>query len=419
MARLAPIRLAGTIAATALCAAAATSVPFSAAWAQDGVIVLNNQLQLGDVISGQTLNVEGASDEVSADTAAQGNSLSGHAQDRDLELTSTQTSDGDVGATTTLNLDGNLAGQVNATTQSRGNYLGATAYGGDMALEVTQDVGPSEVTASTALNGPTARMLGGASIGVTALGNATSLAASASHVSGTVIQRSEAGVRAETFAATQYIPATAEFISQSIANTTALNSGLASSQDLTIRQRSAGDAVTATTSANAANAWDLAGRARASANQTLLYNQGGSLVATTDQSNLSQVRASATVTSYDWGAATAVAQGVGNEVVAGNNDVYLQIDNDQVNSGGVEVTADFAGTNGYDAYVSADATGNAVTGYVCSTCQGNLIADNAQTNSGPVAATSTITVNGTGRAIASSANAVGNTATFYASRPGP
>ena len=182
--------------------------------------------------------------------------------------------------------------------------------------------------------------------------------------------------------------------------------------------RSAGDAVTASTSANAANAWDLAGRARATANQTLLYNDGGSVVATTDQSNLSRVRASATVTSYDWGAAAAVAAGTGNEVVAGTNDVYLEIDNSQVNSGGVEVSADFTGTNGYDAYVSADAVGNSVTGYVCSTCQGNLIATNAQTNSGPVSATATTTVRGTGRATASSASAVGNTATFYVSRPG-
>ena len=139
---------------------------------------------------------------------------------------------------------------------------------------------------------------------------------------------------------------------------------------------------------------------------------------TTDQSNLSRVHAATTVTSYDGGAATAVAAGTGNEVFAGNNDVYLEIDNAQVNSGGVEVTAAFTGTQGYDAYVSADAVGNAVTGYVCSTCQGNLIATNAQTNSGTVSATATTTVRGTGRAIASSANAVGNTATFYVSRPG-
>lgn len=413
MARPAPIRLAGTIAATALCVAAATE-----AFAQSQSVVLNNQLQLGDVIAGQTLNVEGADDEVAADTSAQGNSASATAQDRDLQVSSTQTSNGNVRSTTTLNLDGNVEGPANATTQSRGNYLAAAAYGGDLAIESTQDVGPSEVTAATALNAPTARLLGGASIGTTAIGNTASMAASASHVSGTVIQRSQAGVRSETFADTRYIPATAEFISQSIANSTALNSGLASSQDLTVRQRSSGDAVTASTSANAANAWDLAGRARATANQTLLYNSGGSVVATTDQSNLSQVRASSTVTSYDWGAAASVAAGTGNEVVVGNNDRYLEIDNAQVNSGGVQVSADFAGTNGYDAYVAADAVGNSVTGYVCSTCQGTLIATNDQTNSGPVSASANATVYGTGRAIASSASAVGNTATFYVSRPG-
>jgi hypothetical protein len=261
-------------------------------------------------------------------------------------------------------------------------------------------------------------MLGGASVGVTAIANTTSMAASASHVSGIVIQRSEAGVRAENFAETRYIPATAEFISQSVANTTALNSGLASSQDLTIRQRSAGDAVTASTSANAANAWDLAGRARATANQTLLYNDGGSVVATTDQSNLSRVRASATVTSYDWGAAAAVAAGTGNEVVAGNNDVYLEIDNSQVNSGGVEVTAGFAGTQGYDVRVNAEAVGNAVTGYACSVCEGVMDVTNTQTNAGPVSSRATTDIRGSGRSVVTGATATGNSATFYVSRPG-
>ena len=396
-----------------MCVAAATE-----AFAQDRSIVLNQQLQLGDVIAGQTLNVEGASDEVAVDNAAQGNSLSGSVENDSLALTSSQTMRGDTRATTTLTLTGDTEGPVNATTQARGNYLAAGAYGADLTIESTQTVDPSEVTASSTITGSTARLIGGASVGVTAIANSTAIGASGSHVQGAVIQNSSAGVRASNFAGTQYIPETGEFISQSIGNSVLVNSGLASSQDLTIRQRQAGDQVTASTSANSGNAWDLAGRARATANQAILYNQGGSAVVTTDQSNLSEVQVASVVTSYDFGVATANASGTGNEVSIGNNDRYLEIDNSQVNSGGVAVSASFDGASGYDAYVAAEAIGNSVTGYACSQCDGYMDVANDQTNSGSVSATATTTIRNNGRSVVTGTNAIGNSATFYVSRPG-
>lgn len=413
MARLAPNRLAGTIAATAMCVAAATE-----ACAQDRSIVLNQQLQLGDVIAGQTLNVEGADGEVGVNNAAEGNSLSGTVQNDALGLSSTQTMRGNTRATTTMTLTGDTEGPVNATTQARANYLAAGAYGADLTIESTQTVDPSEITASSTITGSSARLIGGASVGVTAIANTTALGASGSHLEGTVIQNSAAGVRSENFAGTQYIPGTGEFISQSIGNSVLVNSGLASSQNLTLRQRQAGDQVTASTSANAGNAWDLAGRARATGNQAVLYNQGGSAVVTTDQSNLSGIRTASRVTSYDFGAATSNAYGTGNEVSIGNNDRYLEIDNSQVNSGGVEVSSTFEGTNGYDTYVAAEAVGNSVTGYACSACDGTMDVINAQTNSGNVSATASTTIRGSGRSVTTGANAIGNSATFYVSRPG-
>ncbi|WGM30342.1 hypothetical protein KKHFBJBL_00559 [Brevundimonas sp. NIBR11] len=335
-----------------------------------------------------------------------------------MELSSQQTMRGNTSATTTMTLTGDTQGPVNATTQARGTYLGAGAYGADLSIDATQTVGPSEVTASSTITGSSARLIGGASVGVTAIANTTSLGASGSRVEGTVIQNSAAGVRASNFAGTQYIPETGEFISQSAGNVVTVNSGLASSQDLTIRQRQSGDQVTASTSANSGNAWDLAGRARATGNQALLYNQGGSAVVTTDQSNLSQIQTASRVTSYDFGAATSNAYGTGNEVSIGNNDRYLEIDNSQVNSGGVEVSSTFEGAYGYDAYVAAEAVGNSVTGYACSQCDGQMDVTNSQTNSGTVSATAATTVRGSGRSVATGANAIGNSATFYVSRPG-
>lgn len=396
-----------------MCVAAATEVS-----AQDRSIVLNQQLQLGDVIAGQTLNVEDAAGEVGVNNAAQGNSLSGAVQNDALDLSSQQTMRGNTRATTTLTLTGDTEGPVNAETQARGNYLAAGAYGADLTIDASQTVDPSEVTASSVITGSSARLIGGASVGVTAIANTTAIGASGSQVEGTVIQNSAAGVRAENFAGTRYIPETGEFISQSIGNAVAVNSGLASSQNLVLRQRQSGDAVTASTSANSGNAWDLAGRARATGNQIVSYNQGGSVVAVTDQSNLSQIQTASRVTSYDFGAATANAAGTGNEVSIGNNDRYLEIDNAQVNSGGVEVSSTFEGTNGYDVYVASSAVGNAVTGYACSECDGYMDITNSQTNSGNVAATASTTIRGTGRSVATSATATGNSATFYVSRPG-
>ncbi len=396
-----------------MCVAAATE-----AFAQDRSIVLNQQLQLGDVIAGETLNVEDAEGEVGVNIAAQGNSLSGAVQNDALDLSSQQTMRGNTRATTTLTLTGDTEGPVNAETQARGNYLAAGAYGADLTIDSSQTVAPSEVTASSTITGDPARLIGGASVGVTAIANTTSIGATGSRVDGTVIQTSAAGVRTENFAGTQYVPETAEFISQSIGNAVSVNSGLASSQNLTIRQRQAGDQVTASTSANAGNAWDLAGRARATGNQTLMYNQGGAAVITIDQSNLSQIQTASRVTSYDFGAATSNAAATGNEVNIGNNDRYLEIDNAQVNSGGVEVHSTFEGTNGYDVYVAASAVGNSVTGYACSECDGYMDVTNNQSNAGNVAATASTTIRGGGRSVATSATAVGNSATFYVSRPG-
>lgn len=397
-----------------MCVAAATE----AFAQQDRSIVLNRQLQIGDVIVGETLNVEDAQGEVAVNVAAQGNALSGAVQNDGLDLTSSQTVRGDLRAATSLTLTGDTEGPVNATTQARGNHVAAGAYGADLRIESNQSVEPGEIAAASTITGSSARLIGGTSIGVTSIANSAAIGGSGANVQGVVIQNSAAGVSASNFAGTRYIPETAEVISQSIGNSVGVNSGLASSQNLTIRQRQAGDRVTASTSANSGNLWDLAGRARATANQAVLYNQGGSAVVLTDQSNLSRVQTDSVVTSYDFGGATSNAFGTANEVSIGNNDIYLQIDNSQVNSGGVEVTSTFVGTNGYDVNVAAEAVGNAVTGYGCSECGGQMTVANTQTNSGSISAAANTTIRGTGRTVVTGANAIGNSATFYVSRPG-
>ena len=413
MAKPARIRLAGTIAATALCVAAATE-----AAAQDGTIVLNEQLQLGDVIAGQTLNVVDSQDQVTVGTSAQGNSASGAVYNGSITVQSDQTMQGDSVAATDITLGGDTYGEVNATTQAGGNYLAVSAYDATLTLDATQSNTGSLVSATTEVGDSNARLHAGASVGASAISNTVALYGQGSVVRGTIDQSSSAVVRSFGRIESQYIPAAASVDSQAIVNAVAVNSDQTSGQDLSIVQSSTGDFIEAEASANAGNAWDLAARARATANQAVLYNEGGSVVNASDQQNSSFVRASALTTAYDYGRAEAYARGAANELSVGNNDIYVEIDNSQFNSGGVDVIATFSGTNGYDVSVGADAVGNSVTGYACSECEGYLEARNTQTNAGDVSAVANTTVAGSNRSVITGANAVGNSASFYVSRPG-
>jgi hypothetical protein len=406
------------LAATAMCAAAATEAAAQTTGPDGGLIVLNNQLRLGDVIGGVTLNVEGATDQVTVSDAATGNILSATTEGVSLDVHNAQTANDDVHATTEISTTGDTGAIINATTQATGNYVAGAAYGENFTVDSDQRVGPSEITASTAIRGGTARLLNGANVTAVATGNAAALGGNVGVISGAVHQVSDASVRAENLAETQYIPATAVFGAQAINNAAAVNGEDQSGQSIYIGQRSTGDAVTANTSANAGNGWDLTGASVATANQAVIANKGGSVVARTQQENYSAVASTAVTTAYDYGRAVASAEGTGNAASVGNNDKYLELDNSQINSGGVEVQASFAGAQGYDAYVSANAAGNSVTGYACAECQATLNATNNQTNDGVVSASANATITGANRNVIIGSNAVGNSATFYVSRPG-
>lgn len=396
-----------------LCAAAATE-----AAAQDGTIVLNQQLQLGDVFAGQTLNVVDSQDQVTVGTSAQGNSASGAVYNGSITVQSDQTMQGDAVATTDITLGGDTWGVVNATTQAGGNYLAVSAYDATLTLDATQTTDDGLISATTEVGDSNARLHAGAAVGASAISNTVAVYGQTSVVGGTIDQSSSAIVRSFGRIESQYIPAEASVTSQAIANAIAVNSDNTSGQDLSIAQRSFGSFIEAEASANSGNAWDLAARARATANQAVLYNEGGSVVTASDQRNSSFVRASALTTAYDYGRAEAYARGAANELSVGNNDIYVEIDNTQFNTGGVDVIATFSGTNGYDVSVGADAIGNSVTGYACSECEGYLEAANTQTNTGDVSAVANTTVAGSNRSVITGANAVGNSASFYVSRPG-
>ena len=254
-------------------------------------------------------------------------------------------------------------------------------------------------------------------VATTAAANHIALSGSSASITGALDQSAQTPVLAETVADVQYIPAPAEFSAHAAANLVQASTDGASHQDLTVRQANAPSTIEARTDVYVDNAWNLAARAGAGGNRIVLSNAGGSLVATTDQTNQGRIRAVAQAQTNLQGQTTVAARAVANETVAGNQDIYLELDNTQLNTGGVEATATYTGVSGYDAYVGAEAVGNSVTGYACSQCGGEVHVTNSQTNDANVTATTSATI-GAGRAAVVGATAVGNSATFYVSRPG-
>lgn len=399
-----------------MCAAAATEAAAQTP-PQDNSLVLNNQLQLGDVFADQTLNVVDSQDQVTVGTTANGNEFSGAVENGAVTVRSTQDMRGDSVATTSVTLGGDTSGPVAVNSNAGGNYLAASGYDADVTVEATQRNTGGLVGAQTEVGDENARLLAGGVVSATATSNTTSLYGEGSFVRGTVEQSSDATVRAYSRLDSQYVPAAAEVQAQAMGNAIGVNSGQTSGQNLGFDQTSTGDFIEAEASANTGNGWDLAARARAVGNYANSYNSGGSVEVGSAQDNSSFIRSAATTTAYDYGRAQAYASGAGNQLSVGNNDIFVEIDTTQINTGGVDVSANFSGTNGYDVYVGAEAVGNAVTGYACSECQGYLEARNTQTNSGDVSAQASTIVAGSNRAVISSATATGNSATFYVSRP--
>ncbi len=333
-------------------------------------------------------------------------------------LISRQTMGGSARAATTVALNAEVTGFAGSSTEAAGNALSVSTLNAVFALDAAQTATGDEVRGQTVLRAPGGRLLGGGQLTTAATANGVSVGGPSSSITGVVDQAAGTTVFASTVADVQYLPAAAEFSSQALSNAVLANTTGASHQDLAIRQTNAPSTVEAQTDVYVDNAWDLTGSAQAGANKVALQNAGGSMIAAIDQTNEGRVRALSRVQTNLQGRTTAYARAAANEATVGNNDIYLKLDNNQLNSGGVEASATYAGVKGYDVQVGADAVGNTVTGYACSQCGGEIYFNNTQVNNGAVSAVANATLGEPGRNAVVGANAVGNSATFYISRPG-
>lgn len=380
--------------------------------------VINNQVQLGDVFSTQTLDVVEVTEGVGAETTATGNALVGSVEGGDLDITSNQTMVGSTISTTTVDVTTGMGESSQINTTAIGNAVEAGVTQGTMSGVYTQIATfAPEVTAIGMLEAATAEA-GDVALATSAAANSVSLGLTNGSAGVLVNQTSAASVLADGGAIVQYVSGTADVSGTAAGNTMSLVGTDTSAARLETYQSNTGALVQASQFTAYGNVQTALTSASASGNVAATTNEGPLLDLTATQYNEAYVRSQAEGSGYLFGEGGATAYGVGNSVLAGNSGEAVVLENVQLNTGGgVEAIASFSGTDGYDGYARATAVGNDVTGYSCAACTGSMTVGSRQTNEADVGASATTTV-GSGRTANSSSTAVGNNASFYVTRPG-
>ncbi len=192
--------------------------------------------------------------------------------------------------------------------------------------------------------------------------------------------------------------------------------------DVDANQHNLAQSIIARAVASSADGEDVITTSTATGNAYNIENAFGFAKVVSGQDNSARIEARSDVTLdlwTGWNASTAYA--VANSTLASNIGSDLEITTIQDNDGDVDAFATFTGGTAYggvgddnitDFVTSSTAFGNAVSGFVCATCGGGIAANNRQTNSGNINASTTITTGSNG-ALIGTATAVGNSATYH------
>jgi hypothetical protein len=378
--------------------------------------VSNDQTQAGAVTASQELDVVANSSDTTATTTATGNSVAASPPAGSLDVESSQTTTGNVAATTVINVAADAGPTTTSLTTATGNAGSAAISGGGLLSgNFLQTTGSASVTGESQINAANAQT-GDASLLVQAIGNSQQLGASDSSIAANVSQTSTATAEADGGVILGETTGQASFTAQGAGNLVSSTGGGSSSQALTVSQSNTGPVTQGAIFVNLGASQNASTEADATGNGVNVTNSGGDLAVNVSQNSDSFIHAEAVETSFAYGSTTVSANGVGNSTIAENSGPGLALTNQQMTSPeGVQVSASFQGDNGQDVLVAANAAGNTVTGI--GGAGGPLSATNTQTNLGDVAATSQIGLTTSGRSVRGTASAVGNAATFYTSSP--
>lgn len=376
----------------------------------DGGLVINGQVQLGDVLSTQLLSVEEAVDGVQMTTDATANEVVAHRNNGSVVFDSGQT----LGAYSAATSSGYVAGRVrqpyDILTTATGNTATVSARNGQALGESTQVISEGGGTLAAAYNGvdgPAREAVIEANAG----GNTQGWSALRGRI-GSTTHQINAGVTEAKAEGEFWRASELELTAVAAANNVTADAAQ-SDLDMAVTQTT-GDAPTrALADSHVYDVGYVSGYAEASGNSIDVAADGGVAGLVSTQTNNGRVIAEAQTSAkfFDYG--EAVSYGVGNSANLANVGPKTELHNRQVNNGDVLSRATFSGGSGNDVAATATAYGNQLTGFGCTECGGELYADSAQRNEGGVqAVTSTTLGRGRARSVNNAAAATGNSATF-------
>ncbi len=358
------------------------------------------------------------SSDSAAPTTATGNNLTGSAVTGNVDVESTQTLSGNISADTQASAGSYAGVSATLTTAATGN-TGASVISGGGALtgHYRQTTTSATVDGESQFDAPNAESTD-VSQSVQAIANDQSFGTTGSTINASVTQANSAKVTADGGAVIGDVSDQGSFVAVGSGNNVNGDSAGANTQTLTVGQTNDASVTQGAMFVNLGDSEVTNTSATATGNNASASNTSGPLTVGVNQDNESYIRAQSVETSYEFGGASVSAYGVGNSALAANQGPSVNLNNVQVNGiGGVESIASFTGNNGYDAFVSSTATGNAVTAFACSTCGGVMNIQNNQTNYGDASASASLSLTSGARSARAAATAVGNTATFYVSSP--
>lgn len=394
---------------------AATSLAYAQATSPSPV--LNNQVNLGEIFSEQTLNVQTVSDGVTASTTAQANGVSIGVTNADATATSNQDNQGTVYGHTVVDVGADAGASSAVRTTAVGNSASLSASNGVISAFAVQ-TNSAEVTARGQVEAADAQAAD-LTVSTLAMGNTAGVTLDNGSAGARISQSTTANVLADGGAILQYASGTSAVTATTTGNNINITGANQSAARVITDQANTAQVTQASKFTAYGNSYLSATTATATGNNLALQNEGPLADVTSNQWNTSYVRGQAEGTSYLFGAAQTTAYAAGNSSQVNNVGAELVLDNLQTNTGGgVEATASFQGQDGYDAVTTATAMGNAVTGYACSRCNGRMTVTNTQTNSADIGASASTTINAGGRQITGVSTAIGNNASFTVSAPG-
>lgn len=369
-----------------------------------------NQVQLGDVFAGQTINVV-SGDPVVSRAAASGNVASTIGQDAGLSYTGDQRVAGNISGQAQGFVSGG-AGQLlsvfasgNGSTATAGTCCGPTTGSATQAL----DAG-SSVTSSSEV-----QLAGGAAAldeTSTAVGNTQGWLSANGSVSTTTIQTSAGIVDAQgTATVVGAVDGPATYSATSVVNDVT-GEGTTSDVSLTTRQTTAETSPSSATLTVQQDQGDtISAQTTATGNNLTQTVTDGSATLDAQQTNGGDVTADTAVGLGSWNSAVVGAYGVGNSILVSDTGPQATIAATQGNTGAVTASSVLTGGAGGATSLNATAVGNVVQGYACGTCGGGVGATIAQSNDGRVTAVGKVQGPG-GGSVTGASTAVGNTVTL-------